>query len=185
MRQDSKETIDVDTVADYLNVLQRLFLLEDQRAYDPNLRSTVRVGKSAKRHFVDPSLAVAALGATPERLINDLHTYGFLFEAMCIRDLRIYAESFGGQLFHYRDGYGREIDAVVELPDGRWGAFEIKLGANQIDSAAANLLSIKAFFDSSPEAQSPDILGVICGLTNFGYTRDDGVMVIPIAALKA
>ena len=185
MRQDSEETIDVDTVADYMNVLQRLFLLEDQCAYDPNLRSSVRVGKSAKRHFVDPSLAVAALGATPERLINDLNTYGFLFEAMCIRDLRIYAESFGGQLFHYRDSYGREIDAVVELPDGRWGAFEIKLGANQIDPAAENLLSIKAFFDSNPEAQSPDILGVICGLTNFGYTRDDGVMVIPIATLKA
>ena len=184
MLQEMGETIDVDTVADYLNALQRLFLIEDQYAYDPNLRSTVRVGKSAKRHFVDPSLAVAALGATSERLLNDLNTYGFLFEALCIRDLRIYAESFGARLFHYRDGYGREIDAVIELPDGRWGAFEIKLGANQIDSAAKELLALKEFMEADPKAKAPDFLGVVCGLISFGYTRDDGVMVIPITALK-
>ncbi len=184
MLEDTGATIDVDTVTDYLNALHRLFILEDQCAFNPNLRSSVRVGKSAKRHFVDPSLAVAALGATPERLMNDLNTYGFLFEAMCIRDLRIYSESFGAQLFHYRDGSGREIDAVIELPDGRWGAFEIKLGANQIEAAAKALLAIRKFMEEDPKAKPPDILCVICGLTTFGYTREDGVMVIPITALK-
>lgn len=116
--------------------------------------------------------------------MNDLNTYGFLFEAMCARDLRIYAESFGAQLLHYRDDSGREIDAVIELPDGKWGAFEIKLGANQIEKAANDLLAIKKFMEANPKAKAPDILCVICGLTNFAYTRADGVMVIPITALK-
>ena len=153
-------------------------------AFNPNLRSSVRVGKSAKRHFVDPSLAAAALGATPERLLNDLNTYGLLFEAMCIRDLRVYAESFNAQLFHYRDDTGREIDAVIELPDGNWGAFEIKLGANQIDAAAKDLLELKKLMAADPKAKAPEILCIICGLANFAYTREDGVMVVPITALK-
>jgi predicted AAA+ superfamily ATPase len=182
--EDSGESIDPDTVTDYLDALNRLFILEDQRAFSPNIRSSIRVGKSAKRHFVDPSLAVAALGASPERLMNDLNTYGFLFEAMCIRDLRIYAESFGAQLFHYRDDSGREIDAVIEMPDGRWGAFEIKLGVNQIDAAAKDLLAIKRLMEVNVKAKAPDILCVICGLTKFAYTREDGVMVVPITTLK-
>ncbi len=182
--EDDAESIDVDTVSDYLNVFQRLFILDDQRAFNPNLRSSVRVGKSAKRHFIDPSLAIAALDASPERLINDLHTYGFLFESLCIRDLRVYAESVGGQLFHYRDHSGREIDAVVEWPDGRWGAFEIKLGANQVDEAANTLLAIKKFMTEDPKAKPPEVLCVICGLTNYAYTREDGVMVVPVTSLK-
>ena len=177
-------SIDADTIADYLNVLNGLFIIEDQCPFNPNLRSSIRVGKSAKRHFIDPSLAAAMLGATADRLLNDLNTYGFLFEAMCIRDLKVYAESFGAQVFHYRDNAGREIDAVIELPDGRWGAFEIKLGANQIDDAAKELLSIKKLMVEDPKAKAPELLGVICGLSHFGYTREDGVMVIPITALK-
>ncbi len=184
MLEDTGESIDVDTISDYLNALNRLFILEDQCAFNPNLRSSVRVGKSAKRHFVDPSLAVAALGASPERLMNDLNTFGFLFEAMCVRDLRIYSESFGAQLFHYRDDAGREIDGVIELPDGKWGAFEIKLGANQIEKAAKDLIAIKNFMEADPNAKAPDVLCVICGLVNFAYTREDGVMVVPITALK-
>ncbi|MBN1552235.1 DUF4143 domain-containing protein, partial [bacterium] len=184
MLEDAEESINVDTVADYLNALSRLFIIEDQMAFNPNLRSSVRVGKSAKRHFVDPSLAAAALGATPERLLNDLNTYGLLFEAMCIRDLRVYAESFNAQLFHYRDDAGREIDAVIELPDGNWGAFEIKLGANQIDAAAKDLLELKKLMTADPKAKAPEILCIICGLANFAYTRADGVMVVPITALK-
>lgn len=184
MLEDMGESIDVDTVADYLNALNRLFILEDQCAFNPNLRSSIRVGKSAKRHFIDPSLAVAALGATPERLMNDLNTFGFLFEALCVRDLRIYSESFGAQIFHYRDDSGREIDAVIELPDGKWGAFEIKLGANQVEKAAKDLVAIKNFMEADPNAKAPDVLCVICGLANFAYTREDGVMVVPIAALK-
>ena len=184
MLENDELTIHAETLSEYLNILSRLFIIEDQRAFNPNLRSSIRVGKSAKRHFIDPSLAAAALGATTERLLNDLNTYGFLFEAMCIRDLKIYAESFGAQLFHYRDDSGREIDAVVELPDGRWAALEIKLGANQIDEAAQELLEIRKMMDEDPKAKAPDVLGVICGLSKFGYTREDGVLVIPITALR-
>jgi len=184
MKEDTGDSINVDTVSDYLNALDRLFILEDQLAFTPNIRSSIRVGKSAKRHFSDPSLAVALLGASPERLKNDLNTFGFLFESLCTRDLRIYAESFGAQLLHYRDASGREIDAVIELPDGKWGAFEIKLGANQIDEAANNLIAIKKFMEANSMAKAPEILCVICGLTNIAYTRADGVMVLPITALK-
>lgn len=184
MKEYEDESIGADTISEYLNLLTRLFIIEDQPAFNPSLRSSIRVGKSAKRHFIDPSLTIAALGATPERLLHDLNTYGFLFEAMCIRDLRIYAESFGAQIFHYRDDSGREIDAVIELPDGSWGAFEIKLGANQIDEAAQTLLATKKWLAEDPKAKVPDVLGVICGLSQFGYTRKDGVMVIPITALK-
>ncbi|HEY5466925.1 MAG TPA: DUF4143 domain-containing protein [Clostridia bacterium] len=179
------DDISLRTIGDYLNVLERLFLLENQPAFNPNLRSSVRVGKSAKRHFVDPSLAVASLGATPDMLKNDLKTFGFLFEALCERDLRIYAESWGGHLYHYRDGTGREIDAVIELPDGRWGAFEIKLGGNQIDSAAAKLLDIQQWMKQDPNARPPEILCVLCGMQNYAATRPDGVMVIPITALRS
>ena len=181
---DADESIHVDTVSDYLDAFHRLFVLEDQRAFDPNLRSSVRVGKSVKRHFVDPSLAVAALGATQDRLKGDLHTFGFLFEALCVRDLRIYSESFGAQIFHYRDDSGREIDAVVELPDGTWGAFEIKLGANQIDEAARGLLSIRDLMKADPTAKPPELLCVICGLGNAAYVREDGVRVVPLSALR-
>lgn len=174
--------IDPDTIADYLDVFQRLFLLDDQPAFATSLRSSRRVLKSPKRHFCDVSLAVAALEASPEMLLNDLNTFGFLFEALCEHDLRIYAEAHNGQLFHYRDEKNNEIDAVVELPDGRWGAFEIKLGANQIDAAAKELLKIKDIMEK--EGTAPSLLCVICGMTNMAYTRDDGVVVVPITALK-
>ncbi len=183
MLEEGEEAPDVDTIAEYLQVLNRMFLLEDQPAFSPNLRSSIRVGKSPKRRFVDPSLAVAAMAATPERLLNDLKTFGFLFESLCVRDLRIHAESIDANLFHYRDSAGREIDAVIELPDGRWGAFEVKLGANQIDQAAKDLLEIMELMHTDPKAKAPEFLCVICGMTNAAYTRPDGVRVIPITAL--
>ena len=174
--------INTDTISDYLDVFQRLFLLDDQPAYAVDLRSSRRVLKSPKRHFCDVSLAVAALEASPEMLLNDLNTFGFLFEALCEHDLRIYAESIGGQLFHFRDHKDNEIDAIVELADGRWGAFEIKLGANQIDQAAKELLKMRDVMEK--EGKAPSILCVICGMSNMAYTREDGVMVIPITALR-
>lgn len=174
--------IDPDTIAEYLDVFKRLFLLEEQPAYAPSLRSSRRVLKSPKRHFIDVSLAVAALEATPEMLIGDLYTFGFLFEALCEHDLAIYAEASGGQLFHYRDQKDKEIDAVIEMPDGSWGAFEIKLGANQIESAAKELLHMKKIMEE--EGKAPSLLAVICGMTNAAYTREDGVVVLPITALK-
>lgn len=174
--------MDPDTIAEYLDVFNRLFLLEEQPAYAPNLRSSRRLLKSPKRHFTDVSLAVAALEATPEMLLGDLHTFGLLFEALCEHDLAIYAEANGGHLFHYRDQKDNEIDAVVEMPDGSWGAFEIKLGANQIDAAAKELLKMKEIM--AREGREPSVLCVICGMSNMAYTRPDGVVVVPITALR-
>lgn len=134
--------------------------------------------------MADPSLACALLKLTPEALLNDLATLGFLFEALCERDLRIYAESFGANLYHYQDYKNREIDAVIELPSGQWCAFEIKLGANQIDQAAASLLKIQQEFAADAKAVPPSVLCVLCGLSSAAYQREDGVFVVPITALK-
>lgn len=177
------ESVDYDSVSAYLDVFERLFLLDNQKPFSSKIRSSIRVKQSEKRHFCDPSLACALLQATPERLINDLETFGFLFEALCERDLRIYAESFGEQLFHYQDYANNEIDAVVELKDGRWCAFEIKLGANQIDKAAENLIGIRDKI-AAEGGKIPSVLCVICGLSNAAYMRPDGVFVVPITALK-
>ncbi len=176
------EEIDVETVATYLDVFARLFLTDNQPPFSAGLRSSVRVKQSEKRHFCDPSLACALLGATPEKLIGDLETFGFLFEALCERDLRIYAESFDAKLYHYQDYAGNEMDAVIELPDGGWCGFEIKLGANKIEEAAANLLSIRDEI-AKDGGKMPVALGVICGLSNAAYQRPDGVFVVPITAL--
>lgn len=189
LRRDIREFDDDDisdnTVSEYLAVLGRMFAIYEQPAFNPHMRSSVRVGKKPKRHLADPSLAAAALNVTSERLMGDLETFGFLFEALCERDLMIYAQAAGGSLFHYRDALNREIDAVVELPDGRWGAFEIKLGANQIDAAADSLLALKRDMENDPRAVPPSVLVVVCGLTSYAYTRPDGVMVVPITALGA
>lgn len=178
------EDIDSNTLSAYLDIFNRLFIIDNQPPFAPGIRSSVRVKQAEKRHFVDPSLASALLKATPTSLLSDLKTLGFLFEALCERDLRIYADSFGAHLYHYQDYKNQEIDAVIELPDSNWCAFEIKLGANQIDEAARNLLKIKKQFEADPKGQPPRILCVICGLTNAAYQRDDGVYVVPITALK-
>jgi len=177
------EQVDVDTIADYLNIFNRLFITDDQPAFNTKLRSSRRMLKSAKRHFSDASLAVAALGATEEMLYNDLNTFGFIFEGLCEHDLKIYAQCNGAQMFHLRDEKGNEVDAVLELPDGTWGAFEIKLGANQIDNAAEELLKLKAIMEKEGD-NPPKVLCVICGMSNMAYKRDDGVCVVPITALK-
>ena len=177
------EDIDIDTVASYLDIFTRLFILDNQKPFAENIRSSVKVKQSEKRHFVDPSLPCSLLKATPEKLLNDLNTLGFLFEALCERDLKIYAESFRANLYHYQDYKDREIDAVVELENGEWCAFEIKLGANQIDEASENLLKIKDEIKKE-NGKVPKILCVICGLANAAYKRPDGVYVVPITALK-
>ena len=178
------ESIDRDTVAEYLNILSRLFLLDNQPPFSSNIRSSTRVKQAEKRHFCDPALACALLKATPERLYNDLNTFGFMFEAMCERDLRIYAESFHANLYHYQDYRNREIDSVIELDDGRWCAFEIKLGAHQIDAAASELISIRDSIAGEKNSVPPSVLCVICGMSNAAYRRPDGVYVVPITALK-
>lgn len=178
------EDIHVETVAEYLDIFKRLFLLEDQPPFATKIRSSVRVKQAEKRHFVDPSLACALLRATPERLIGDLETFGFLFEALCERDLNIYADSFGAKLYHYQDYTGKEIDAVIEMPNGKWCAFEIKLGANRIDEGAKNLTELKKVIEKEADGIPPSVLCVICGMSNAAYKREDGVFVVPLTALK-
>lgn len=178
------EDIDGNTVSSYLDIFKRLFLTDNQPPFSAGIRSAVRIKQAEKRHFSDPSLACALLRVTPDSLLNDLETLGFMFEALCERDLKIYAESFGANLYHYQDYKNQEIDAVIELSDGTWSAFEIKLGANQIDAAAANLLEIKKQIEEDPKGKPPAALCVICGMSNAAYRRPDGVFVVPITALK-
>lgn len=175
--------LDYDTVTKYLDVFERLFLTDNQRPFATTVRSSVRLKQSEKRHFCDPSLACALLNLSSDKLINDLKTFGFMFEALCVRDLKVYAGAFGAQVFHYQDYSNKEVDAVVELQDGSWCAFEIKLGANQIDAAAKNLLCLKNKIETEG-GKVPSVLCVICGLSNAAYQRPDGVFVVPITALK-
>lgn len=177
------EDIDVETVSAYLDVFQRLFLTDNQKPFEAKLRSSIRIKQTEKRHLSDPSLAAALLNATPEMLLNDLNTLGFLFEALCERDLKIYAESFDADLYHYQDYNNNEMDAVIAMPNGKWCGFEIKLGANQIDMAAENLIKIKNEIKANGGI-APDSLCVICGLSNAAYQRPDGVFVVPITALR-
>ena len=188
LRRDIKEKDDdelnVNTIVGYMDVLARLFLTDNQPPFGLQLRSKARVQQAEKRHLADPSLACALLRATPQKLLRDLNTFGFLFEAMVERDLRVYAEAHGGRLYHYRDDDGKEIDAIVEWNDGRWIAVEIKLGAHEIDDAAANLLSIrKDIMKHNPE-NAPAALLVVCGMSHAAYKRPDGVMVAPLTALR-
>lgn len=176
------DKMDPDTVADYLGILDRMFLTEYQNAFNPGLRSSYRVGKSPKRHLTDPSLSAASMNASVDGLLNDLNTYGFLFEGMCERDLAVYAATHGGTVKHYRDSAGNEMDAVVELGDGRWGAFEIKLGMNQVDEASEKLLNLSERFRSSSR-RPPSFLCVLVGMSSYAYQREDGVYVVPITAL--
>jgi predicted AAA+ superfamily ATPase len=170
-----------DTVRDYVNALTRLMIVEDQPAWAPHLRSKYRLRQTAKRHFVDPSLAVAALRASPEALLNDLEFFGFLFESLATRDLRIYAQSLEARVLQYRDSNDLEVDAIVETSDGRWAAFEIKLGSGRVDDAADSLLAFANRIDTE-KCGSPVVMAVIVG-SGYGYVRDDGITVIPIGAL--
>lgn len=184
VKEKDDEDIDVDTIASYLDIFSRLFLIENQQPFSSKIRSSVRVKQAEKRHFADPSLAAALLGATEEKLLGDLNTLGFLFEALCERDLRIYTDAFGGRLYHYQDYQNREVDAVIQLPGGEWCAFEIKLGANQIDEAAAVLVKLKNDIAKEPGGIPPKVLCVVCGMSNAAYKRADGVYVVPITALR-
>ncbi len=183
IKDKDNEDIDVDTVASYLNALDKLYLLDNDEPFSTNIRSSIRVKQSEKRHFADPSIACALLNLTEEKLIGDLETFGFLFEALVERDLKIYASSFDAKVFHYQDYLNREIDSIIELEDGRWCAFEVKLGTNAIEQAAENLLKIKESIQNE-NGNAPSVLCVICGMATAAYKRPDGVYVVPITALK-
>jgi len=183
IKEKDEEIIDSYTISTYMTLFERMFLIENQKAFSSNIRSSTRIKQLDKRHFVDPSLACTLLNASEEMLIKDLNTLGFLFEALCERDLRIYAESFNAKLYHYQDYDGDEIDSVLELDNGDWVAIEIKLGSNQIDEAAKSLLKIRNKI-LNDGGKPPKVLCIVCGVCKAAYLRDDGVYVTPITALK-
>lgn len=181
--EQDNESMSRNTISKYLEALNRMFLFNNQAPFSPNIRSSLRVKQSEKRHFSDPAMACALLNLTPTKLLGDLNMFGFLFESLVERDLAIYAQSFGAKLFHYQDYKNNEIDAVIELEDGEWCAFEIKLGSNKIDEAAKNLIKVCNDIVGNG-GKPPKIMCVICGLANASYQRPDGVYVVPITALK-
>ena len=170
-----------ETARSYLAGLERLMVVEHQPPWAPHLRSRSRLRHSPKRHFTDPSLATAALNAGPENLMKDISWFGFLFESMVVRDLRVYAQAMGGRVYHYRDNTGLEVDAIVDAGPGQWAAFEVKLGQGRIDEAAAALLRFADRVDTARSGQ-PAALAVITA-SGYGYQRPDGVGVIPVGVL--
>ena len=178
------ESISDDTVASYLNALRRIFVVEDMPAWNPNLRSKTAIRSSDTRYYVDPSIATAALGTGPNDLINDLQTFGFIFETLCIRDLRVFTDALNGQVYHYRDKDGQECDAVVHLRNGQYGLIEIKLGGDKlIEEGANSLKSMESKIDTD-KMKAPSFLMVLTGLGDYPYRRKDGVYVVPIGCLK-
>lgn len=173
--------IDYHTVIDYINALTRVFVVEDLPAWSPSLRSSGPLRSAVTRHFADPSLAAAALGAGVERLLSDAETLGLLFESLVIRDLRVYGQAIGALVSHYRDATDTEADAVLEMRDGRWAAFEAKLGPNRIDDGAKTLLRVVDHVDTERHGR-PAFLAVVTGW-GYAYRRPDGVFVIPVGAL--
>ncbi|MDR1993805.1 MAG: DUF4143 domain-containing protein [Nitrososphaerota archaeon] len=179
---ENDEALSQVTVVQYIDALKKIFVIEDLPAWSPKLRSKTAIRTTAKRHFVDPSIATAALRASPKRLLSDFETFGFLFESLCIRDLRVYAESIDGNVYHYRDKSGLEIDAIVQLADGRWGAIEIKLGAGEIEAASEKLLKLKKVVDTA-KMNDPTFLMVLTG-TEYAFRMENGVFVVPLGCLK-
>jgi len=177
------DDINIDTITDYLNIFNNLYLTDNILPYSSNIRSSLRIKQSEKRHFVDPSLPCALLNLSKEKLVNDLETLGFMFESMVLRDLLVYSESINAKLYHYQDYSNNEIDAIIELEDGSWCGFEIKLGTNQIDEAAQKLIKINNEIIKN-NGNPAKRLCVISGLSNAAYNRPDGVYVVPITALK-
>lgn len=173
-----------ETVATYLDALRKIYVIEEMAAWNPNLRSKTAIRTSNTRYFVDPSIAVAALGIGPNDLINDLKTFGFIFETLCVRDLRVYADSLNGNVYHYRDKDGQECDAVVHLRNGRYGLIEIKLGGETlIEEGVNNLKRMENKIDKDKMGQ-PSFLMVLIGVGNYAYKRSDGIYVVPIGCLK-
>lgn len=180
----SAESPSNKTVQSYISALEKIFVLEDMPAWNPNLRSKSAIRTSDTRHFVDPSIAAAALGIGPAGLIKDLETFGLLFESMCVRDFRVYADALDGDVFHFRDRTGLECDAVLHLRDGRYGLIEVKLGGNRlIEEGAANLIKLADKIDTTTMSK-PSFLMVATGTGEYSFTRRDGVMVAPIRTLR-
>lgn len=184
MLSNDANTLDEDTVADYIKALKKLFVIEDLAAWNPNIRSKAAIRTSDTRHFVDPSIGTAILGLGPNDLINDLKSFGFFFEDMVVRDLRVYAEALDGELYHYRDSNGLECDTVLHRRNGSYALMEVKLGGEQnIEEGANSMLSLAENIDTD-KMPAPSFMAVIIGVGQYAYQRKDGVYVIPIGCLK-
>jgi predicted AAA+ superfamily ATPase len=177
-----EDSLSEKTISVYLNALRRIFVVEDLPAWSPAMRSRAALRTHPKRHFSDPSIATAVLRASPDSLLRDFNTFGLLFESLCIRDLRVYAQAVDGEVFHFRDKSGLEADAVVQLRDGRWGAIEVKMGAKEIEFAAENLKTLRKKVNVD-KMKEPSFLMVLTG-TELAYRREDGVYIVPIGCLK-
>lgn len=175
------DTLDYNTILSYITALKRIFVIEDLPAWNPKLRSRSAIRTTDTRHFIDPSIAVAALGLGPQDLLNDLETMGLFLESLCVRDLRVFAGALDGSVYHYRDKTGLECDAVIHLRNGDYGLVEVKLGGSALDTAAANLLKLQQKIDTE-RMKSPSFLMILTG-TKYGYRRDEGVYVVPIGCL--
>ena len=177
-------TFDEDTLYSYISALKKIFVIEDMEAWNPNLRSKTAIRTSDTRYFVDPSIAAAVLGLGPQDLLNDLNTFGLLFETMCVRDLRVYADALNGQVYHYRDASGLECDAVIHLRNGHYGLIEIKLGGEKlVEEGAAVLKKLEEKIDTA-KMKAPSFKMVLTGTGDYAYRRRDGIVVVPIGALK-
>lgn len=180
---DTKDLSD-KTVYSYLKALKRIFVIEDMPAWNPNLRSKTAIRTSDTRYYIDPSIACAALGLGPEDLIGDLNTLGFIFECLCVRDLRVYSQTLGGSVYHFRDKTGLECDAVVHLRNGKYGLIEIKLGGERlVEEGARNLMRLREKIDTT-RMKSPSFMMVLTGVGEYAYRRTDGILVVPVGCLK-
>ena len=179
-----ESTINQETVAGYISALKKIFVVEDMPAWNPNLRSKSAIRTSDTRYFVDASIAAAALGIGPNDLINDLNTMGFLFETMCVRDLRVYAEALGGSVYHFRNKAGLECDAVVHLRNGSYGLIEIKLGGEKlIREGVETLTSLTESIDTS-KMKEPAFRMILTAADQYAYRREDGICIVPVGCLK-
>jgi hypothetical protein len=188
IRQDllanQSDTFNQVTLYSYLDALRKIFVIEDSPAWNPNLRSKTSIRTTDTRYFSDPSIATAALGIGPNDLLDDLNTMGFLFENLCVRDLRVYADYLDGTVYHYRDSYGLECDAVIHLRNGAYGLIEIKLGGDKLIDEGAETLKKLAYKINKKNMSKPSFMMVLCAKAPFAYKRNDGVYVIPITALR-
>ncbi|MCF0203254.1 MAG: ATP-binding protein [Bacteroidaceae bacterium] len=184
VKVNEEDSISESTIYSYIKALKKIFVIEDSLAWNPNLRSKTAIRTSDTRYFTDPSIAAAALGMGPNDLINDLNTFGLFFETLCVRDLRVYADALDGTVYHYRDKSGLECDAVLHLRNGRYGLIEVKLGGDElINEGAASLLKLAHAIDTE-RMRRPSFLMVLTGIGDYAYRRDDGVLVVPVGALK-
>ena len=184
MEQNDVSSLDANTVMSYINALKKIFVIEEMPAWNPNLRSKTSIRSAYTRYFIDPSIAVAALGMGPNDLLNDLSTFGLLFETMCVRDLRVFADALHGCVYHYRDKTGLECDAVIHLRNGAYGLVEIKLGGdNAIEYGAQTLKKLRDKIDTE-KMKAPSFLMVLNGTGKYAYQREDGVYVVPIGCLR-